>query len=161
MKKFKIKYVKFVFTPKLNRGNDWATPPDVKIGFGSRHTEEWNEYMFNSNHIGIIFSDFLNGDKRKYDKHAKFTESEAAILLLQYLEDNLKDARKQKKELQTTLERVEQYGVNPYSQARMWEYSVSVNQRELDYHAAAVKIWRKKVREMKKSPEYLWEQLVK
>jgi len=63
--------------------------------------------------------------------------------------------------LYTTLERVEQYGVNPYSQGKMWEYSLMVNKREIEYHQAACKIWRKKVREMKKSKEYMWEQLAK
>lgn len=161
MAKFKIKYVKFVFTPKLQRGENWATPPDVKIGFGNRHTEEWNTYFFNSNHIGIIFSDYLKGDKRKYDKHAKFTESEASMLLLQYLEDNLKDARQTKKDLAKTLERVCDYGLNSTAQKSMWEYSLTVNKRELEYNTAACKIWRKKVREIKKSKEYMWEQLAK
>ena len=161
MAKFKIKYVKFVFTPKHNRGNDWATPPDVKIGFGSRHTEEWNTYFFNSNPIGVIFSDYLQGDPRKYKKQAKFTESEASILLLKYIEDNLKDARKTKKDLYKTLENVNNFGCNPHAQAAMWDYSLAVNKRELAYNIAAAKIWRKKVREIKKSKEYMWEQLAK
>jgi len=161
MAKFKIKNVKFVYTPKNHRGNDWATPPDVKIGFGNRHTDEYNQYMFHSNYIGVLFSDYLHGDPRKYKKSAKFTESEAMILLLKYLEDNLKEARKTKKELDKILLDVKNFNTNSHAQKTMWEYSISVNKRELAYNIAACKIWRKKVRVIKKSPEYLWEQLLK
>lgn len=145
----KIKYVKFIFTPIFNRGSDWATPPKPVIGFGNRHTDEWNQYLFNGNHIGIIFSDYLKDDPRKYDKKAKFTENEAAILLLQYLEDNLKKARKNKKELQATEESL------------VTEYLRKVTERELIFNTEACKIWRKKVREIKKSKEYMWELLNK
>jgi len=152
MAKFKIKYVKFVYTPKHLRGNDWATPPEAKIGFGNRHTDEYNNYMFHGNHISTIFSDYLEGDKRKWDNKAKFTESEASILLLQYLEDKLKDCRKSKKQLDS---------MAFYHDSPMTEYSRKVNQRELAYNTEACKIWRKKVREIKKSKEYMWEQLSK
>lgn len=152
MAKFKIKYVKFVFTPKHRPGTDWATAPKPVIGFGNRHTDEWNQYLFNSNNISIIFSDYLKDDPRKYDKKAKFTESEASILLLKYIEDKLKDCRKSKKRLDS---------MDPIHDSSMTEYSRKVNQRELDYNTEAVKIWRKKVREIKKSKEYMWEQLSK
>jgi len=161
MKKYKIKHVKFVFTPKQHRGTDWAVPPNVDIGFGSKHTDEWNRYNFNSNHIGVIFSDYLQGDPRKYSRKAKFTESEASILLLKYIEDNLKEARKSKRELFKTLENIENYGVTPHAQSAMFEYALTVNKRELAFNIEAAKIWRKKVREIKKSPEYMWEQLTK
>ena len=161
MAKFKIKYVKFVFTPKTHRGDDWAKPPNATIGFGSRHTDEWNFYNFNSNPIGVIFSDYLHGDPRKYKRGAKFTVSEASILLLKHLEDNLKEARKSKKQLYKTLAEIDQYSKTPDYQKSLWDYSLTVNKRELEYNLAAVKIWRKKVREIKKSPEYLWEQLYK
>lgn len=161
MAKFKIKYVKFVFTPKLNTGVDCKIPPEIKIGFGSRHTDEHNEHWFNRNHIGVIFSDYLENDHRKYDKKAKFTESEASFLLLQYLEDNLKQARKTKKEMHDTLERLKVNGVNVISQERLWDYSLLVNKRELEFNEKACKIWRKKVREIKNSKEYIWELLHK
>jgi len=161
MAKFKIRYVKFIFTPKTQQGENWATPPDVKIGFGNRHTDEWNKYMFHSNNISILFSDYLRDDPRRYKRTAKFTESEASILLLQYLEDNLKDARKDKKDLYKTLEDIDKFSFNPEAQKSMWNYSLAVNKREILFNEAACKIWRKKVREIKKSPQYLWEQLSK
>lgn len=161
MAKFKIRYVKFLFSPKQHRGEDWKKAPEAKMAFGNRHTDEYNTYMFNGNHISIIFSDYLRNDPRRWDKKAKFTESEASILLLKYLEDNLKDCRKTKKDLEKTLENSVNFGVEPYAQARMWEYSIAVNKRELEFNQNACKIWRKKVREIKKSPQYLWEQLLK
>ena len=158
MAKFKIKYVKFVYTPKHRPGTDWATAPKPVIGFGNRHTDEWNQYMFNSNNISIIFSEYLKDDPRKYDKKAKFTESEASILLLKYIEDRLARARKEKRRLDKMTTGMA--GL-PGKNICGIEYAKTVNKRELTYNTEAAKIWRKKVREIKKSPEYLWEQLSK
>lgn len=165
MAKYKIKYVKYVFNHKLYRGERWAETPPAEHYFGNRYTETLNSYQFNQNYICDIFSDFLEDDPRKWDKKAKFTEAEAHILLLKYLEKSLRDARTEKKRLdglEETLARVPQLPNNlgHYSEDGL-SYARVVNNRSLDFCQKAVKIYRKKVREIKKSPQYLWEQICK
>jgi len=64
-------------------------------------------------------------------------------------------------DLYKTLENIKNFGPNPHAQASMFEYALTVNKRELAFNETAAKIWRKKVREIKKSKEYMWEQLAK
>lgn len=161
MAKTKIRYVKFVFTPKNNIGTDWKNCPEPVIGFGNRHTDTWNTYQFNQNYISTICSDFLKDDKRRWQKHAKFSEAEASILLLKYLEQELKEARQNLKDVMKTIEKVTEDESHAPHQLHMWDYSLAVYKRGIKFHEKACKIWRKKVREIKKSPEYMWEQLLK
>ena len=162
MKKYKPRLVKFVYNRKQYSGENWAEMPPVDIHFGNRFTDTINSYQYNGNNISMLFSDELEGDVRKWDKKAKFTESEASILLLKYLEDRLKKARKQKKLLDQQDIDLAKYpklpdGLNIFST----NYARTVNTRELMYNTEAVKIWRKKVKEILASPEYVWEQLNK
>lgn len=160
MAKFKIKYVTNVFCPRLNRGDDWKEPPKRNYELGINHTETLNRYMYNSNTIGLLCSDFLDGDSRKYKK-AKFTYSEASILLLKKIEHDLKEARKDRKQLNELFEIHERSDPQGSHSTAMLEYRRHVNDREILFNECQAKIWRKKVREIKKSPEYIWEQLSK
>ena len=150
MKKYKPKLVKFVFTPKQYSGSEWSTPLPVNYNFGNKHTDQLNEYLYNRNHISLLFSDELRDDPRCYDKKTKFTENEAYILLLKYLEDRLKSARKEKRRLDRVKDSDHGH-----------EYARKVNNRELIHNTEAVKIYRKKVKEILASKEYMWEQLNK
>jgi hypothetical protein len=166
MKKYKTKTVKFIFTPKLNRGNDWSKPTKPDYHFGSRYTEELNPFQYNCNRISVLFSDELENDNddRRFDKKATYTINEAHILLLKYLEDCLKSARKEKKRLDT----MEKYHTKRYDSFKDVNitflglgYAKTVNARELAHNLEAVKKYRKIVKEIKASPEYLWELLNK
>lgn len=164
MKKYKPKLVKFVFSHKLHRGNDWKLAPEPEYYFGNRHTDTLNEYQFNQNHISMLFSDELKNDTRCYDKSAKFTENEAYLLLLKYLEDRLKKARSEKKRLDKMVMEHENYPKLPDCIKMLStgiDYARTVNNRELTQLNEAVKIYRKKAKEILASKEYLWEQLLK
>lgn len=162
MKKYKPRLVKFVYNRKQYTGENWSTSPPVDIHFGNRFTDTINSYQYNGNNISMLFSDELKGDVRQYDKKAKFTESEASILLLKYLEDRLKKARKEKKRLDQYEISLAKYPTLPDNiKVYSTDYARTVNNRELTYNTEAVKIWRKKVKEILASPEYLWEQLNK
>jgi hypothetical protein len=159
MAKFKIKYVTSIFCPKLHRGDDWKNPPDRNYELGNIHTDTLNIYMYHKNSIGLLCSDFLDGDSRKYKK-AKFSESEASILLLKKIEQDLKEARRDRKQLLELFDIAERADPQP-SGIAMLEYRKNVNDREILFNERQAKIWRKKVREIKKRPEYIWEQLSK
>ena len=164
MKKFKTRYVKFVFTPKQHRGSDWATAAEPDYRFGNRYTDTIHQYNWDQNHISIIFSDELYGDPRKYDKKVKFTKNEAHILLLKYLEDNLKNARKEKRRLDEIKKRVEtQPIIEDVINLELvgYDYARTVNNRNLEHNSKAVKKYRKIVKEILASKEYMWEQLNK
>jgi hypothetical protein len=166
MKKYKPKTVKFIFTPKLNRGNDWSKPTKPDYHFGNRYTEELNTYQYNRNHISVLFSDELENanDDRRFDKKATYTVNEAHILLLKYLEDCLKSARKEKRRLDT-LEKIHTKRFDSVKDVNITVlglgYAKTVNARELAHNLEAVKKYRKIVKEIKASPEYLWELLNK
>ena len=167
MSKFKIQYVKFIFTPKLNRGNDWATPSELPTLFGNRYSDKVHKCQYNRNHISRLLSDYVDDDRR-YDNKVKFTTSEASIAYLQYLENELSDAKKNKRQLDRwEKQRKEIFdkpevsdGHKAYSSAQS-EYARTVNNRELAYNTKAIKIWKQKVKEIKESREYLWEQLLR
>lgn len=150
MAKFKIKYVKFVFFPKNRNGNDWNKTPEPDIRFGNRCTDTVNEYKWNKLHISHVFSEFLNDDNRRWRKDSKFTTSEATIMLLKYIEKKLKKCHSEHKRLM----KLDENSAGIY-------YAKNVNVRDREFYKQAAKLWRKKVKDLKKSPEYLWEQLSK
>jgi hypothetical protein len=164
MKKYKVKTVKFVFTPRLNRGNDWERPTEPDYHFGNRYTEKLNMLDYNKNHISYLFSDELVDDPRQYDQEAKYTVSEAHILLLKYLEDSLKQARSEKRRI----DKLEKNHVKRLNfpagtdvQVVGLGYAKSINKRDLAHNLIAVKKYRKIVKDILTSPEYLWELLNK
>lgn len=164
MKKYKLKLVKFVFSHKLHRGNDWDKPTEPDYHFGNKYTDKLNSYIYNRNHISLLFSDELKDDPRQYDKKAKYTVNEAHILLLKYLEDNLKQARKEKRRLDRITIDSKNYPRNPLTNEFMssgLQYARTVNNRELAHNLNAVKVYRKVVKDILKSPEYMWELLNK
>ena len=164
MKKYKLKTVKFVFTPKQIAGRDWKEPCPSSYRFGNKFTETTNKYEYHQHHIGILFSDELQHDKRKYDKKAKFSESEASILLLEYLKNNLKESQKEKRRLDRLDKSQNKYpktGIIDQINEGMMSYARIVNNRELKHNKESCKIWRKIVKEIKESPEYIWELLNK
>jgi|688.fasta_scaffold48638_6 hypothetical protein len=164
MKKYKTKLVKFVFTPKLYIGDDWYKPPNPDYHFGNRYTEELNTYQYNRNHISVLFSDELSDDPRQYNRKAKYTINEAHIILLQYLEDRLKSARAEKRRLDRLTTNSKNYPRNPITNEYMssgLEYALTLNNRELAHTLEAVKKYRKIVKEIKASKEYMWETLNK
>jgi len=152
MAKFKIKYVKNIFCPKHHRGNDWAEPMTLDYELGTNYTDNLSTYMYNQNRISLLCADFMDHDPRRYCKDAKFTVTEASVLLLKMIEHNLKRARQEKKRLDNLTKSQE----NP-----MTYYAKKVNDRELTFSIRQAKLWRKKVRDIKKSKEYMWEQLAK
>lgn len=166
-KKFKIQYVKFIFTPKLFRGANWGDAPELPTHFGNRYTDKIHSYHYNRNHISRILSDYVD-DERKYDCKVKFTVSEASIAYLQYLEEKLSDAKKTKRQLDRFKKKEQEIFANSeisdghkaYTSGQS-EYARIVNNRELDYNTKKIKIWREKVKHIKASPEYIWEQLKK
>jgi len=164
MKKYKPKLVKFVFTPKQYSGSEWSTPQPVDYHFGNKHSDKLSEYTYNRNHISLLFSDELRDDVRQYDKKAKFTENEAYILLLKYVEDRLKLARKEKRRLDRVELSIKNSPALPEHIAwsnHGYNYARTVNNRELKHNTQAVKVYRKKVKEILASKEYIWEQLLK
>lgn len=164
MKKYKPKMVKFVFCQKNYSGNEWATATPADYRFGNRRTDDVHQCRWNQNHIAVLFSDELKDDPRRWDKKAKFTENEASILLLKYLEDNLKKAQKEKRRLDHLEKSEKKYPKLPDHLNLLStgiQYARKVNDRSLVHNKEAVKIWRKKVKEILNSKEYLWEQLLK
>jgi hypothetical protein len=147
-----MKYVKFLFCPKNKRGDQWAQPTELNYELGNKHSDKLHHYFYHRNYLGIMFSEFLEGDKRQYDKKAKFTVNEANILLLKMIEDNLKQARKDKKDM-------EKWIAATVTGNAMFEYRMKVVNRDIAFNLSQAKIYRKKVREIKKSPEYAWELL--
>jgi hypothetical protein len=120
--------------------------------------------MYNRNNISILFSDELADDIRKWDTKSKFTENEANILLLKYLEDRLKSARAEKRRLDRLTTNSKNYPRHPITNELMnsgLEYAKTVNNRELTQNLEAVKFYRKIVKDILKSPEYMWETLNK
>ena len=51
MKKYKLKTVKFVFTPKQIAGRDWKEPCPSSYRFGNKFTETTNKYEYHQHHI--------------------------------------------------------------------------------------------------------------
>lgn len=161
MAKFKLPKYKNIFYPRRYSGaHDWKEPTPVDYHFGNNHTEQLHQYKYCKISMGLYFSDYLKEDDRLYDKKATFTESEATILLLAYLEDHIKRARKEKKRLLRQIEIYEQNNTLSHN-APSLEYALTVNKRELLHLEPAVKIYRAKVKAIKKSKEYVWEQLLK
>ena len=162
MAKFKLNKYKFIFYPRRYAGaSDWAKSSPVDYHFGNKRTEKLNQYQYSKVDMGSFFSDQLKNDDRRWKHQAKFTESEATILLLQYLEDKLKSARKEKKRLDEMEKKKSfEFGHRQNMMIHL-DYARTVNNRELAHLIPACKIYRKKVKEIKKSPEYLWELMIK
>lgn len=164
MKKYKTKMVKFVFYRRQYRDDRWADSPPVDYKLGNKHTEELCRYQYHSIHISHMFSDELVGDPRRWDKKAKFSINEATILLLQHMEDRLRLATNEKKRLDRLEIKLKSYPSHPaidLIQNTGYEYARKINQRELTHVKEAVKIYRKVVKEIKESKEYLWELMMK
>lgn len=162
MAKFKLNKYKFIFYPRRYAGaSNWKDPSPVDYHFGNKRTDKLNQYQYSKSDMGSFFSDQLKDDERRWSSKAKFSESEATILLLQYLEDKLKSARKEKKRLDLMEKKKSfEFGHERNMMIHL-DYARTVNNRELAHLVPACKLYRKKVKELKKSPEYLWEQLLK
>ena len=157
MAKFKLPKYKFLFAKKKMIGTDDHEPAEVDYHFGNKETEKLNFYEYHKYHMGWFFSDVIDySDNRKYEHQSKFTSSEANILLLKYIELKLKEARKNYKETVKLIEKNVEDNLKHY-----YHYTLKVRKRELDFYTNAAKKHRKIVRELKKTPEYMWEQMLK
>lgn len=152
MAKFKINKYKFVFRKKVPIGTSYETVPEVDFRFGNKYTDELNQYQYHKYHVGNFFSDYLEFEQR-YEKSTKLSESECNILLLRYIEDELKKFRADYKRYKKLEEK---------SLFEGWqEYGMKVNLRQYTFYKLAAKKHRKIVKELKKTPEYMWEQFYK
>ena len=161
-KKFKLKYYKCLFARRMHRGE--SDNKIVDYHFGNRHTEKLNHYEYHKYDMNWFFSDELDqlNDNRSYQKNSKFTESEATQLLLMYIEKKLKECQNDKRRNDRLLKNMSDNSINGIIRsAGILEYSLKVNRRELKFFKEAAKIYRKKMKTIKESPEYIWEQLYK
>ena len=154
-RKFKLPKYKFIFYPVRHSGaTNWKDPSPVDYHFGNMFSKTLSKYKYNKMHMSVFFSEYLMEDDRQYDTTTKFSFSEANILLLRHIENKLKDCRKEKARLARIQKRIDETSLG-------FSYAEIVNKRELSHFTMAAKIYRKKVKEIKQTKEYLWEQLLK
>jgi len=152
--KFKIKKYKFIFIPDRNH-----LPQDDIYVFANKSSDELCN--LSKRKISYLFAPHMDpGDKRLYSLTAKFSEAEASQLLLKFLEERFKDSQNEKRRLKTW----NGESLTVYSRLRGWhrhdrQTIIDTVNQEYDQAHRRVKIWRKKVEEILKSPEYMWELL--
>jgi len=165
-KKFKLKKYKFLFILK-QRDNPWNIdaadnndPVIIDYQFGNRFTDNLSQYKYYKYHIAsYLRSELTEIDHPHATTHASkatFTESEATILLLRHFEDNLKESTKKKKTMDSYIKQSKMSLDSPHN-----GYHYKVHERSIRHNTEAVKIFREKVKKIKSSPEYMWEQLMK
>jgi hypothetical protein len=96
---------------------------------------------------------------RNYIKE-KYSESEASILLLAHIEKELKDARKELRKVERLARETDERERSHSTNYRI-DHSRIVYKEAIEENTKNAKIWRKKVKDIKASPEYLWEQLMR
>lgn len=159
MKKIKpTKTYKFVFineyTNEYSFGNKYDSLPEKPTD--EEYRTKRTRFNCKKQTLYWFFFDVLPEELKRGPsrKSAKFTESEASIYLLARIERELKFRRSDVKRMKLTSKRKPE-------QANHLQYSIKRHNDLIEEYSKTAKIWRKKVKEIKASPEYLWELLRK